>query len=73
MIRKHHPYIGHYIKITYCWCGNPTYFNLKPGTIHKIVRAPDGGKNSKRCVWVRGIGGFCSLQQEEFIFIIHRL
>lgn len=73
MIRKRHPYIGQYIQITYCWCTAPAYWNLKPGTIHKIVRAPEGFKNHKKCIWVRGEGAFCSLQQDEFKFIIHRI
>jgi REP element-mobilizing transposase RayT len=71
-MKRLHPYIGRYIKITYCWCCAPSYFNLQPNTIHKIVRAPEGFKNSKNCVWVRGIGAFCSLQKEEFNFIIYR-
>ena len=66
------PYIGRFIKITYCWCCAPAYFPLQPGTIHKVVRAPEGFKNSENCVWVRGLGAFCSLQKEEFNFIIHR-
>lgn len=55
------------IQVTKCHAFGESFNNLKPGSVHEVIPAPQGYKNDKRdCVWVMGVGEPVLLLRGEY-------
>ena len=57
---------GDKIEITVCTALGRTFSNLVPGSIHEIVKPPQGYVNDQNGVWVMGIGKKVRVFSNEF-------